>query len=281
MPDEPTPTTTSTPVRRRHAAALDVLGDHAAARRRAGHRAGRHAVRPAARPRFVLDADHLQAVIYSAVALGLGLLVGRAGMFSLCQIPLFAAGAWIALRARPDRPTCRSRSCCSSPACSPVCSARHRHPGAAAQRPVPRAHHADGRRCAHVGAAEQQVPQRRRRVLGFRQVVGVRRDVARPAVDRHRRHRLLPLRRHRGRAAVPVRHLAHQGQAGPGLGGHPPEPGHRRRGRGAHHAVQAVGVRACRRSSPASPVRCSLPVPAVSASTSSPSSSRSCCWPWC
>jgi branched-chain amino acid transport system permease protein len=40
----------------------------------------------------------LQAVIYSAVALGLGLLVGRAGMFSLCQIPLFAAGAWIALR---------------------------------------------------------------------------------------------------------------------------------------------------------------------------------------
>jgi branched-chain amino acid transport system permease protein len=40
----------------------------------------------------------MQAVIYSAVALGLGLLVGRAGMFSLCQIPLFAAGAWIALR---------------------------------------------------------------------------------------------------------------------------------------------------------------------------------------
>jgi branched-chain amino acid transport system permease protein len=40
----------------------------------------------------------LQAVIYSAVSLGLGLLVGRAGMFSLCQIPLFAAGAWISLR---------------------------------------------------------------------------------------------------------------------------------------------------------------------------------------
>jgi branched-chain amino acid transport system permease protein len=40
----------------------------------------------------------LQAVVYSAVALGLGLLVGRAGMFSLCQIPLLAAGAWFALR---------------------------------------------------------------------------------------------------------------------------------------------------------------------------------------
>jgi branched-chain amino acid transport system permease protein len=40
----------------------------------------------------------LQGVIYSAVALGLGLLVGRAGMFSLVQIPLVAAGAWIAIR---------------------------------------------------------------------------------------------------------------------------------------------------------------------------------------
>lgn len=39
-----------------------------------------------------------QAVVYSAVALGLGLLVGRAGMFSLCQVPLLAAGAWFALR---------------------------------------------------------------------------------------------------------------------------------------------------------------------------------------
>jgi branched-chain amino acid transport system permease protein len=38
------------------------------------------------------------AVVYSAVALGLGLLVGRAGMFSLCQIPLLAAGSWFALR---------------------------------------------------------------------------------------------------------------------------------------------------------------------------------------
>jgi branched-chain amino acid transport system permease protein len=35
---------------------------------------------------------------YSLVALGLGLLVGRTGMFSLCQIPMVAAGAWFALR---------------------------------------------------------------------------------------------------------------------------------------------------------------------------------------
>lgn len=39
-----------------------------------------------------------QAVVYSAVALGLGLLVGRAGMFSLCHIPLLAAGSWFSLR---------------------------------------------------------------------------------------------------------------------------------------------------------------------------------------
>ncbi len=39
-----------------------------------------------------------QAVVYSGVALGLGLLVGRTGMFSLCHIPLLASGAWIALR---------------------------------------------------------------------------------------------------------------------------------------------------------------------------------------
>ena len=33
-------------------------------------------------------------------------------------------------------------------------------------------------------------------------------------------------------------------KAGPGVGRHPPEPGHRRRRRRQHHAVQAVGLRA-------------------------------------
>jgi branched-chain amino acid transport system permease protein len=37
-------------------------------------------------------------VIYSIVTLGLGLLIGRAGMVSLCQFPLLAIGAWVALR---------------------------------------------------------------------------------------------------------------------------------------------------------------------------------------
>jgi branched-chain amino acid transport system permease protein len=40
----------------------------------------------------------LEMAAYSLVTLGLGLLVGRVGIYSLCQIPLVAAGAWIALR---------------------------------------------------------------------------------------------------------------------------------------------------------------------------------------
>lgn len=40
----------------------------------------------------------LTTVVYSAVALGLNVLVGRAGMVSLAQIPVVAAGVWIALR---------------------------------------------------------------------------------------------------------------------------------------------------------------------------------------
>jgi branched-chain amino acid transport system permease protein len=40
----------------------------------------------------------MTTVVYSAVALGLNVLVGRAGMVSLAQIPVVAAGVWIALR---------------------------------------------------------------------------------------------------------------------------------------------------------------------------------------
>jgi len=50
----------------------------------------------------VLDSFWLQivtsVVIYSIVTLGLGLLIGRAGMVSLCQFLQLAMGAWVALR---------------------------------------------------------------------------------------------------------------------------------------------------------------------------------------
>ena len=36
--------------------------------------------------------------IYSIVTLGLGLLIGRVGMVSLCQFVMMAVGAWVALR---------------------------------------------------------------------------------------------------------------------------------------------------------------------------------------
>jgi branched-chain amino acid transport system permease protein len=50
----------------------------------------------------LLDSFWLQimtsVVIYSIVTLGLGLLIGRVGMVSLCQFALLAVGAWVALR---------------------------------------------------------------------------------------------------------------------------------------------------------------------------------------
>jgi len=50
----------------------------------------------------LLDSYWLQimiaVVIYSILTLGLGLLIGRVGMVSLCQFVLLALGAWVALR---------------------------------------------------------------------------------------------------------------------------------------------------------------------------------------
>jgi branched-chain amino acid transport system permease protein len=50
----------------------------------------------------LLDSYWLQIMnavtIYSIVTLGLGLLIGRVGMVSLCQFVLMAVGAWVALR---------------------------------------------------------------------------------------------------------------------------------------------------------------------------------------
>jgi branched-chain amino acid transport system permease protein len=54
-------------------------------------------VAPAVLSAFWLKAA-LEMAIYSLVTLGLGLLVGRVGIYSLCQIPLVGAGAWFGLR---------------------------------------------------------------------------------------------------------------------------------------------------------------------------------------
>lgn len=54
-------------------------------------------VLPAVFSAFWMDIMY-QMAAYSMVTLGLGLLVGRVGIYSLCQIPLVAAGAWFSLR---------------------------------------------------------------------------------------------------------------------------------------------------------------------------------------
>lgn len=41
-------------------------------------------------------------VFYSAVTVGLNVLVGRVGLYSLCQIPLVAVGVWFALRIKQE-----------------------------------------------------------------------------------------------------------------------------------------------------------------------------------
>ncbi|MGH9102402.1 MAG: hypothetical protein ACRDYD_05390, partial [Acidimicrobiales bacterium] len=40
----------------------------------------------------------IQVAVYSVVALGLGVLVGRLGLYSLGQVAVLAVGAWVAAR---------------------------------------------------------------------------------------------------------------------------------------------------------------------------------------
>ena len=67
----------------------------------------------------LLDSYWLQimtaVVIYSIVTLGLGLLIGRVGMVSLCQFVLLAVGAWVALRLELRHLDPLPARCCSSP----------------------------------------------------------------------------------------------------------------------------------------------------------------------
>ena len=59
-----------------------------------------------------------QVAVYSIVALGLGVLVGRVGLISLGQAAVLAIGAWVAARLlfATSLPT---RSSCSPPGSSP------------------------------------------------------------------------------------------------------------------------------------------------------------------
>ena len=63
---------------------------------------------------YYVDAG-TQVAIYSIVALGLGVLVGRVGMVSLGQARGAGDGRLGGGAACCSRPRCRSRSCCWSP----------------------------------------------------------------------------------------------------------------------------------------------------------------------
>ena len=53
-------------------------------------------------------------VIYTLVTLGLGLLIGRVGIVSLCQFVLLFAGAWVAVRLDQLWPWLPYPACCCS-----------------------------------------------------------------------------------------------------------------------------------------------------------------------
>ena len=119
----------------------------------------------------------------------------------------------------------------------------HRPAGAAAVRPLPGPHHADGGRGTDDPPHSGTVPQRRRRVL--RQLLCRRRDLAAPpAVHRQERRRVLPLLRGGGGRHVRHRRMARPAQAGASLGVVAPEREQRGRSGRQHHPLQAVGVRA-------------------------------------
>ena len=116
----------------------------------------------------VLGGDWIKTLtgvaIYAVVAAGLVTLYGRVGMISLGQIALLAIGTWTATRL----------SLRHGPAV-PGAAARHRRDhlrrrradrpaGTAAERPLPRAHHADGGRRRERRADDDQLPERRRRL---------------------------------------------------------------------------------------------------------------------
>ena len=123
--------------------------------------------------------------------------------------------------------------------------ARHarRAPGAADERPVSGADHADARGRDHGRARDDQLPQRRPRLHRLRRRQRPH-PADPPAERRHDRSRVLPLLGRRRDPDVPARARAHPRAAGTGVGGDPPERVGGAHGRHQHDVLQAVGIRA-------------------------------------
>ena len=137
-----------------------------------------------------------QVAVYSIVALGLGVLVGRVGLVSLGQVAVLAIGAWVAARllfatSLPYLLVLLEAGLITMVARHVVGLPALRH-----ARPVPGADHADAGGRDHGRARHGELPQRRPRLPRLQRQPG-----AHPADPpaQHRRHRpgLLPLLRDR------------------------------------------------------------------------------------
>ena len=181
-------------------------------------------------------------MIYSIVTLGLNLLIGRVGMVSLCQFVLAAVGAWVALRLSYG-------TSIPFPLLLLIAGIVTGLIGVLIGLPALRL---SGLHLALItlmaaGAITivlrtTQFPNGGGGLFGNSAAGGASSRMPRPSIAQSDTAyyrfcvvvaALMFLRRRVARAA----------QAGPGLGGDPPEPGHRGRRRGQHGAVQAVGVR--------------------------------------
>ena len=130
--------------------------------------------------------------VYSIVTLSLGLLMGRVGLVSLGQIAILALGAWVAARLDFATSLPFPLVLLASGLITMVLGTLVGPARAAAERPLPRAHHAHARRCDQRRAERDELPQRRGRLPRPHRVV-VRQRRRAPARHRPERPRLLPL----------------------------------------------------------------------------------------
>ena len=145
------------------------------------------------------------AAIYSVVALGLNVLMGRVGLVSLGQIAVLALGAWVAAKLMFSTSMPFPLVLLFAGLITMVLGTLGRPAGAASERALPGADHADDGRGDHGRARDHELPERRPGLPRAHRVVARRRRHAAPARDRRDRPRVLPLHGGRGRADVPAR----------------------------------------------------------------------------
>ena len=221
-----------------------------------------------------------QVAVYSMVALGLGVLVGRVGLVSLGQVAVLAIGAWVAARLLFATTQPYPLVLLEAGVITMVLGTLIGLPALRLRGLYLALITLMLAGAITVVLTTTNFPNGGHGFLGYN---GCRGSHPGDPPSRHRGERpgLLPLRGRGRRAHVPARPRAHPDQARPGLGGDPAERA-RGAGRGHQHLVlQAVGVRARlvhhrrgrRRAGGRRSTTCTR-------SASRPRT-RSRCWPWC